>query len=258
MEKSEQIEISYNSLVEQVKTWEYDDNVHEYLERLKPQKMLDNFMEFGSQFMYIINNLDASVYYVSEGVERMLGVKPEDFSLKTLYGQIHPDDRKVAFEISQTCVDIAFKQNIPPLDVVFVVDYRMKRSDGTYVRIHKRTTVLSTDDLGNMVFTLGMITDITKLKLTNDVRFYVTGSKAHTVTLPCLNAIERKYGLSQRERQIIQLLARGLSSNQIAKKLFLSESTVSTHRRNMKRKTGAKTTGELVRLAFLGVSGEGK
>ncbi len=59
-----------------------------------------------------------------------------------------------------------------------------------------------------------------------------------------------QYKLSQREIQIIKLLAEGLTSGQIAEKLFIAEHTVKTHRKNILRKTGATSTGHLVQIAL--------
>ncbi|MCC6412773.1 MAG: helix-turn-helix transcriptional regulator [Saprospiraceae bacterium] len=53
------------------------------------------------------------------------------------------------------------------------------------------------------------------------------------------------FTLSEREKEIIGLLAEGLSSKLIANHLGLSKHTVDTHRRNLIRKTGAKNTLEL-------------
>ncbi len=55
--------------------------------------------------------------------------------------------------------------------------------------------------------------------------------------------------LSQKEVQVIRLLARGFSSQDIATALKISRHTVDTHRRNMLRKLEAANTVELVELA---------
>ena len=52
--------------------------------------------------------------------------------------------------------------------------------------------------------------------------------------------------LTSREIEIIGLTAKGLSSAQIATKLFISENTVETHRRNIYRKTNAHSAIELL------------
>ena len=51
---------------------------------------------------------------------------------------------------------------------------------------------------------------------------------------------------TRREKEILACLAEGLSSKQIANKLFISEYTVSNHRKNMLQKSGAKSSAQLV------------
>lgn len=55
--------------------------------------------------------------------------------------------------------------------------------------------------------------------------------------------------LSIREREILQLIAKGHTSHQIADELFIGKSTVDTHRKNMIRKLGLSGAGELLRYA---------
>jgi DNA-binding NarL/FixJ family response regulator len=51
-----------------------------------------------------------------------------------------------------------------------------------------------------------------------------------------LDKFLRKYNLTKREAEVIQMVCKGYSSNEIADKLFLSSFTIQTHRRNIFRK----------------------
>jgi len=55
--------------------------------------------------------------------------------------------------------------------------------------------------------------------------------------------------LSQREREILQLIAEGKAAKEVAYFLNISVKTVAFHRENIKRKLGLKTTAELTRHA---------
>ena len=59
--------------------------------------------------------------------------------------------------------------------------------------------------------------------------------------------------LSPRELEVLKLIGEGLMTSQIAHKLFLSDITVATHRRNIKSKLGVKSAPELSRIATLWV-----
>jgi DNA-binding NarL/FixJ family response regulator len=61
---------------------------------------------------------------------------------------------------------------------------------------------------------------------------------------------QRRYLLSPREREILQLLAKGLSGEDAAQELHLSPETVRTHVRNAMSKLGASTRVHAVALAL--------
>lgn len=55
--------------------------------------------------------------------------------------------------------------------------------------------------------------------------------------------------LTKREIEIIRLIDNGLINKEIAKKLFISEQTVTTHRKSILRKTGAHNVSTLLNFA---------
>lgn len=59
----------------------------------------------------------------------------------------------------------------------------------------------------------------------------------------------KQYKLSSRELDVIKLVAEGLTSQEIADRLFISELTVQTHRRNMMRKLDLKNSMQVVQFA---------
>jgi len=56
--------------------------------------------------------------------------------------------------------------------------------------------------------------------------------------------------LSDREREVLRLLALGHTNQEIAKQLFISVRTAETHRAHIMRKLGLETRAELVRYAL--------
>ena len=72
-------------------------------------------------------------------------------------------------------------------------------------------------------------------------RFAESGGPAGSPTLA---------SLSRREREVLQLVAEGLSSKEIADRLSISNRTVETHRAAIMAKVGSRKTAGLVRFAI--------
>jgi len=60
---------------------------------------------------------------------------------------------------------------------------------------------------------------------------------------------EEEMILTRREKEVLNLIAEGLTNQEIAEKLFISPLTVDSHRKNLITKLGARNTASLVKLA---------
>ena len=63
--------------------------------------------------------------------------------------------------------------------------------------------------------------------------------------------MEESYELSERETDVLVLVAKGMSSKEIASKLNISVHTVNTHRKNITHKTGIKSVAGLAVYAMI-------
>jgi two-component system response regulator NreC len=76
---------------------------------------------------------------------------------------------------------------------------------------------------------------------------------AHKLVQGYLNLVEweNEFGLSlsTREKEILRLLAEGYNNNEIAEKLYISPSTVHSHRSNIMNKLGLSSRRELLQYA---------
>ena len=61
---------------------------------------------------------------------------------------------------------------------------------------------------------------------------------------------ERYDGLSERERQVLTLIAEGKTSQEVADELFLSVNTIQTHRSHIMEKLNLHNRAELIRYAI--------
>jgi adenylate cyclase len=81
--------------------------------------------------------------------------------------------------------------------------------------------------------------------------FRVVGLDESTKPIPVpLVDPAARYGLTRRERKVLELLAAGQTNRQIAEKLLISEKTASVHVSNILRKLSASSRAEAAGLAF--------
>src|SRR5690606_34890524 len=60
----------------------------------------------------------------------------------------------------------------------------------------------------------------------------------------------QRYNLTTREIEVLQLISQAFSNKEIAQALFISDQTVSVHRKNIMRKLGVSNTAALLKVAF--------
>ncbi len=74
--------------------------------------------------------------------------------------------------------------------------------------------------------------------------------QAATKPAPSLSSAEQVASLTPREREIVALIASGLTADAIAERLYISPLTVKTHINNGMSKLGVSTRSQLVRVAI--------
>ena len=84
------------------------------------------------------------------------------------------------------------------------------------------------------------------IKETMNGQFVYSDEVKEIIAQPSRRDFQGRTPITKREKQILQMIADGKTSVQIAGELFLSSLTVDTHRKNMLQKFGVKNTAELI------------
>lgn len=93
---------------------------------------------------------------------------------------------------------------------------------------------------------------LSQFKTVLDIR--EKGNRVAQLLRECCQGVgeeEESYELSERETEVLVLLAKGCQSKEIADRLNISVHTVNTHRKNITRKTGIKSVAGLAVYAML-------
>ncbi len=181
-------------------------------------------------------------------------------------------DLEVVGEAADGRGAIALCADLRP-DVV-LMDVRMPDLDGieatrqvTATDHPPRVLVLTTFDLDDVVYDAlragasgFLLKDASEDRLTNAIRVVSEGDSlfAPSVTRRLIEEFSRRSAasatdlssLTERENEVLRLMARGLSNVEIGKTLFLSENTVKTHVARVLMKLGVRDRVQAVVLAY--------
>jgi len=75
-------------------------------------------------------------------------------------------------------------------------------------------------------------------------------SDVNAMLMKGLHSNDEQKLLTDREREILKLIAKEYTNKQMAEELFISERTVETHRKNIFRKTGTNNLVGLIKFAY--------
>src|SRR5690606_20604638 len=216
----------------------------------------------GEYYYYILDSPTLTFDMVSPTVEKLIGIKPSDFSFQALIERVHPDDMHFLMK----CEDVVahfLKNCIPPEKMVkYKISYclRQKTPDKGYRLFLLQTITMQTTTDGALLKVFGSHTDINHITRRNNHKLSLIELDGETSFLEIdvfKNKVLNNYTpfdlknqlyqtYTKRELEIIRHLAWGLTTEEIADKLCLARNTVETHRKNILKKSNAKNTTEVV------------
>lgn len=221
---------------------------------LDVHKKLLNIFQVGDFYYFIFNVREAEFEYISPEVTSVLGYDSQTLNANDFLKNIHPEDQPYFLNF-ENCLHRFFREL--PLDKIenykVRYDFRIKNSKNEYVRILHQLVILQYDKFNNITKSLGIHTDITHLK--NDGKpilsfIGLNGEPSYIDVKPQNLFLPVRNLFSKREKEILQLLAEGKNSLEIADLLSVSKHTITTHRKNMLRKTETHSTIDLVMRAI--------
>ena len=236
--------------------WEkqvYDPRLTDYKHRLYPD-LQGSYTPLGEYFTYLFDFQRSKVIYLSRSFHSILGYKTREIPSDGLHffeSIIHPNDRTATFHAYQK---IWLYLNQLPMELrpqfKASLDFRIKKKDHNYLRIMQEMCQFATDNKGNVVYSAGRCVDISHWGKQKEVSLIMENlNHVQRFQIPSYRDKIQAF-LSNREKEVLKLLACGLSSKAVADDLDISYHTVNTHRQNMLNKLGMRKTAGLINFAI--------
>ncbi len=228
------------------------------LPALNLEELVGNVFSSGPTYYYIIDFSDKSISNVSQSIKDIHGFDPQSVTLDDILSIIHPDDMDHVAKAEYFCARSFFENHIlwqKATTYKVCYSFRFKVTDGSYRLFLHQALTLGVDDQGKTARSLNIHTDISHFASKNNYTVSFIGLRGEpsyfNLSYDHFDLENKKHIFSNREVEIISLLAEGLSSVEIANKLHISNETVRNHRKNILEKADCKNMVQLVRKMTL-------
>lgn len=194
--------------------------------------------------------------YISPSFANLFGYKIDDMhetGNDFFDSRVHPQDGLMLLKSGICHLEYFFstpQHQRKDLKFKLINEYRIKNSEDKYIRVIEQFVPLEKDHKGNIWLVLSVM-DISPeqdLDLPGRSRLHVV-STGELFEFPPKTDVDLSEILTKREAEILQLIAKGLISKQIADNLFISVNTVNTHRQRIIEKLNVSNTFEAIQFA---------
>ena len=208
---------------------------------------LEKMMEVNNQFLYIGALTKMEIIYVSKRSVQMMGIKPEDLRPNHFLEASHPDDLKKASLGRVKLFKMAHNVSLAKKGYSLMSsNFRMLNAQGKYSNFLYQLYVFYSKIPYESAFIIKVHTNIDWCRKMKYCYHYYSGNDLSYFRYPDEDLLMKGIPFSNREFEIINLVATGLHSKEIAEKLFISPETVNTHRRNILKKSDKATISDVI------------
>lgn len=214
--------------------------------------------------------INTGTAFLSHNFKRVFGYPRKlfiDGDLQFLIRHMHPDDLPTFILFAETSTINATTWNIGKEKAVHECCSRIKHHNGTWIWINQRVVALSVTLDRHIDNALLLFDDCTAEKQaeldrhTSVIQKSRKNSKLLEMLAPVSSSETRREkllialgdhpSLTAREKEVMQLVAQGFSSKEIAGKLFISMHTVESHRKHILKKLSVRNAPQMVHQSII-------
>jgi DNA-binding CsgD family transcriptional regulator len=141
-------------------------------------------------------------------------------------------------------------------DYIFSYNFCIKNRKNEQVNLLQRNSFVQSSEDGSPLLSFGLVINADQYIKTNPITQVVekidkcAGKIPEKVFIKSYFLNEEDHLFSKRETEVLKWMAEGLTSKEIAQRLFISEATVIIHRRRLMEKAGALNVASLISFAI--------
>jgi len=208
---------------------------------------LEKVMENNNQFFFIADIIHLQILFTSNRSAQMMGTEPDKVSPERFFEIRHPDEADkhilVRGKIFKAAHDLYYYGKG---EMLLSTCSRIRNFEGKFTPLLSQIYFFYTEVPTKTVYMLEVQTVVNKYPKKLWANHHYFGNDMSYFRFPDENLLKTGNMFTDRQFEIIKLVAAGLSSEQIAKKLFLSNYTINTHRANILKKSGKAYISELI------------
>jgi DNA-binding CsgD family transcriptional regulator len=198
---------------------------------------LEQVTEENNQFFTASDMTQIKYLFVSKRSMQMIGVAPEQIDPGIFMEITHPDDLPRLGLVRVEMIKLAQEiHTVKKGSALMSFTLRWRVPGGSYNNFLAQAYFFYSNIPYEAIFLIQVATNIDWFKIRQYGSHYYVGSDISLFKFPDEKFLNIGHNLTKREFEIIRLIETGLSSAQIAGKLFLSLNTVNTHRSNILKK----------------------
>jgi DNA-binding CsgD family transcriptional regulator len=226
--------------------------IEDHIKRLQE---IDRILPPSSTFFIVTNTSMGTFEFVSKNFEYALGLDREKMLTEGVpywLSHIHPEDLPVWIGLMGDLMNYTMAEirREDRMRVQYQWNFRVRTDSGLFANLVEQQVPLFLDELGKPIIGIGHLSVLgfnDPMPIRSAVRIMNEKQQYETLRVRSYGAQKAlSDGLSERERDVIRLLALGNTSKEIAEKLFLSPHTVDTHRRRILKKLNCSSTAQAV------------
>lgn len=208
---------------------------------------LEQMMEKNNQYFFVAELLKGKILFTSKRSLDMIGIDSKELNPYHNIEAAHPDDIHRNTKGWAKLIGLANNLLVAKSgSSLLSTNMKLRNPEGKYSEILFQCYLFYSEIPHKTIYLLQVHTNIDWYNKFKKGFHYYSGNDISLFKYPDEALLKLGNDFTKREFEIIKLVESGLSSEQIAKKLFLSNYTINTHRGNILKKSGKTHLSELI------------